>query len=80
MIPDERAVVIGELLARDQRLAAGFIDMGVDWQIVLVREIGTALQHLGRAALRRERRQRPVQRAAGGMAVELMLEIVELIA
>ena len=72
--------MIGELLARDQHLAARLVDMGVDRQVVLGGKLGAALQHRGRAALRRERRQRPVQRAAGGMPAELVLEIVELVA
>ena len=47
---------------------------------MLVRELRTTLQHLRAAALRRKGRHRPVQRAARGMAFELVLEIVELVA
>jgi hypothetical protein len=72
--------VVREQVARDQHLTARLVDVGIDGKVVFVGELGAALQHLGRAALRREWRDRPVQRAAGRMAFELVLEIVELLA
>ncbi len=79
-IADERALVLGELIARDQHLAARLVDVRIDREVVLLGKLRAAFQHFRRAALRRERRNRPVQRAGCGMPLELMLEIIELLA
>jgi hypothetical protein len=65
--------MVGEQLARDQNLAPGLIDVGVDRKIVLVGEVGAALKHLRRAALRGERSDRPMQGALPRVPVELVL-------
>ena len=72
--------MVGEQLARDQDLPARLVDVGIHCKVVLVGELGAALQHFRRAALRRKRRDRPVQGAAGRVTPKLVLEIVELLA
>src|SRR6202041_2470690 len=61
---DQRAPMLLELIARNQRLAAGLIDMGVNAKIMLVGEVGAAPQQFRRATLRCEWRCRPMDRAA----------------
>ena len=53
--------------------------MCVDGKVVFLGKLGAAAQHVGRAALRRKRRDRPVQGAAGAMTSELVLDIGELV-
>src|SRR6185437_7189864 len=77
-IGDERAAVAGEFLARDHRLSARLVDMRIDRQIVALCKGSAAFEELRRAALRRERRYRPVQPLAGGMAAKLRRQEIEL--
>ena len=78
-IGNQRALVVGEQFARDQDLAARLVDMRIDRKIVLMGKIRATAQHCRRTALRRERRDRPMECSGRGVAFELVLQVIELV-
>src|SRR5262249_39750985 len=79
-VADQRAVMVREQLTRNEGLPACLVDVGVDGKIIFVGKFGAPLQHFRRAALRRERRNGPMQSPTGRVALELMLEVLKLVA
>ncbi len=80
-VADQRAAVLREQLARDQRLAPGLVDVGVDGEIVLVRRARRSLpasSGVQRCGANGATAQCTVP--TGRMALELVLEVVELLA